>query len=452
MSESKNCNIEHLNTLYEKDSAKYFTQSKLSDDGDEIKVDCKLLMKKKAKSYIYLNSHLFKNEDDTIAYYKDDKLIITREKYLNFTIKAIEKPLYTAWLKSTNFYSIIQDPKAEWEIDHEKLKINSFPQPRFKETELDEKIDLSLSKKLIFDLWGRKEKKDSILIINYLKWLLKSERTQYIPYLLGEEGHGKSTIMKMIRALVGMKRYKPVTLEQWSKNFNSHLTDSFFLATDETPELNTPAQRSMVSQAIEKMKNNSTEKTALLELKGKDAIPYDIHVNIFFCSNFPLTQKDMEGRRFGIFPIANRDIMTPKDFATLNKIFEDETPKNTQYLQTLFNWIVKTDFSKVPETEGYYNFKECSEFQKYDLSYSNDYKKEIKENTVKLSYVLLPNYIRHAKTKKNGTFQIKKKDFFDKVFECAKKKGFTVNATTIKQDLFSIGLDIKRGTANLDYI
>lgn len=124
MSESKNFNIEHLNTLYEKDSAKYFTQSKLSDDGDEMKVDCKLspegkaklLMKKKAKSYIYLNSHLFKNEDDTIAYYKDDKLIITREKYLNFTIKAIEKPLYTAWLKSTNFYSIIQDPKAEWEI------------------------------------------------------------------------------------------------------------------------------------------------------------------------------------------------------------------------------------------------------------------------------------------------------------------------------------------------
>ena len=91
--ENKNLDITLLNELYEQDYKNLdMAELKMTADGK-----AKYLMKKKAKSYEYICSHLFKNKDETIAFYENDAIQITREKYVGFMIRSIEKVVYRAW-------------------------------------------------------------------------------------------------------------------------------------------------------------------------------------------------------------------------------------------------------------------------------------------------------------------------------------------------------------------
>lgn len=439
--------IDKANELFEADSKKY----NLDQLKGNMDTKAKVLKDKNAESYQYMINNMFKTKDEIVAYFDNEDFEITREKYLGFFIKAIDKTLYRSWEMSTQFYKVIQDPKADVLVnDGHKRTLNTFPQPGFVATTKKSKTDISAAKKMLLDLWGQGKADNQTWIINYLRWLLKSERTEVIPYLMGAGGDGKSSILKLVRAMVGERRSCPVSLTQWASNFNNHLVNKFFLYTDETPEIKTQVQRGSISQSIERMKNNSTDKIAQLELKGKDTVACDIFVNIWFSSNFALTENEMIGRRLRIFPIANLGKVTTEEFIEVGNFSEHKNEGWKKYIQTVVNWIVNTDFSK--EIEGFVEFTNCNQFQTWSLAYCDEFKAEIKGHLLRYSYSKLPEYINTCIVNKAGEFLIPKKTFFDDVMMTAKQNNFSINASTIKQDLMNIGVEVVRKTGNVEYL
>jgi hypothetical protein len=90
-----------------------------------------------------------------------------------------------------------------------------------------------------------------------------------------------------------------------------------------------------------------------VELKGKDTVACDIFVNIWFSSNFALTENEMIGRRLRIFPIANLGKVSTEEFIEVGNFSEHKNEGWQKYIQTVVNWIVNTDFTK--EIEYFYS-------------------------------------------------------------------------------------------------
>ena len=171
-------------------------------------------------------------------------------------------------------------------------------------------------------------------------------------FFVGEAGTGKSTVLKVLRALVGEKRCSAVALEQLRGRFNTARLAASFLNTQEEM----PTGGALRGQnSVESLLKTATDGgTVQIELKGVDPVDGRISARFVFCGNeLPKFADPTDGLwdRLVLLEFSQRIRWTQNDRKEYADILKQELPG-------IFNWAV----------EGLKDLRGCKRFPVSDHS------------------------------------------------------------------------------------
>jgi len=154
-------------------------------------------------------------------------------------------------------------------------------------------------------------------------------------FFVGEAGTGKSTVLKVLRALVGEKRCSAVALEQLRGRFNTARLAASFLNTQEEM-LTGGALRGQNS--VESLLKTATDGgTVQIERKGIDPVDGRIRARFVFCGNeLPKFADHTDGLwdRLVLLQFSQRVRWTQNDRKEYADILKQELPG-------IFNWAAR---------------------------------------------------------------------------------------------------------------
>lgn len=157
-------------------------------------------------------------------------------------------------------------------------------------------------------------------------------------------GTGKSTVSRVIEALLGQHAMTVQDGKHLLGAFNSHLANKLFVTIEE-------AFWSGSAKDAGKLRTLITESTVTIEAKGKDAIEVDSYHRFMMCTNndwaVPQTQDE---RRFFVLEVSEEKAKDKSYFAPLN-----DDIKSPEVMGQLFNFlkefdITQCDLRKAPKT------------------------------------------------------------------------------------------------------
>ena len=208
----------------------------------------------------YVIDNLFKFHDDTYGYIKDGNVVI--QKSIHSILSAMPKQLKGQFIESPIFYDQRSDIDMRCCVDRKKRIVNTFPLQKFNPTEDKrfEKIERILTFISKCVCVGKQDK--SKFMNTYIKKLLHNRRTKVIPFLYGSQGRGKSTFIKILKKLLGMKRVQPLTMQNWADKFTSFVEGFQLLFTEENIDVNggkNQISEQLYNLAINMMKTVGTD-------------------------------------------------------------------------------------------------------------------------------------------------------------------------------------------------
>ena len=322
----------------------------------------------------------------TIADYlkNDDECCKILKKYLHSTMKLYD-----------DYYEL-----NDTIVNFETLSVNLMPQLPWKKLNISKYTtkQWAVIGKVLFTIFNticNQEQDKFGFFISYLNQICNLKRTKIIPFMVGNEGTGKTSFINLMkRMLPGLVFMGSIdTLEE---KYNLYLQTSYLIVLNETPKLKGGDDDAEFAKLIGKMKDNcdgESTNVRAMHTNMSTANSVKMICNYIIASNYPLSKKEMRGRRW-LMTLVNR-IMDEKEclfymkpietifghdeFEIIFNFFKNITEITESMFKTIAKAINRDDYN-VPSEKMIIDVN-CF-LQAYPVESSDEYKRLIRKQMV----------------------------------------------------------------------